>query len=307
MTTTVDIKLAPICLFVYNRPGHTLSTLQSLQQCRLADQSILYIYADGIKHHAAVENIQKIEEVRKIIRQEPWCKEVHIIESEKNKGLANSIITGVGEVLNKHGKAIIVEDDLHLSPAFLEYMNQALHFYEDDEKVMHIAAFTPPVKAAFPETFFFPVPTCWGWATWARAWQHFNPDAADLLPKVLQKGQRKFDFNFSINYVRMLQRNINRKVDSWFIRWYASIYLLDGLCLHPAKSLVRNTGLDHSGINSYKSSVFDTAVAESIQIKEIPHHFPVKVIKAYIRFNLKVKLRHIPEYAWRVITRNTDT
>jgi len=307
MNSVKGIPLAPICLFVYNRPIHTLSTLQSLKNCHLAKDSILYIYADGQKPDASEDQIQKINNVREIIRSDTWCKEVHIYESEINLGLAKSIIKGIGEVTDKHDKAIIIEDDLQLSPSFLEFMNEALDYYEANKAVMHIAGFTPHVKGILPETFFFPVPTCWGWATWRRAWQHFNPDAADLLPKVLNKGKRQFDFNYSINYVRMLKRNVNHKVDSWFIRWYASIYLENGLCLHPGKSLVRNTGLDHSGINSYKSKVFETQIADKILINEIPFEFSKRIIKRYICFNWKVKFRHIPEYAWRVLTRQLDT
>ena len=209
--------------------------------------------------------------------------------------------------MKEYGRAIVVEDDLSLSPAFLEYMNHALDFYSNDENVKHIAGFTPPLNKKLEETFFFPVPSCWGWASWERAWKHFNPDAAYLLPKILAKGRRQFDLNYSFNYVRMLKRNVRGKVDSWFIRWYASIYLLDGLCLHPGKSLVRNTGLDHSGINSYKSTVFDTEITDHVEIRTIPCQISKEAIKAHFNFNLKVKIRLLPEYAWRVITRNTDT
>lgn len=299
--------IAPICLFVFARPGHTLKTLQSLEENPLAKESILYIYADGPKESISTKVQEKILEVRCIIRSKQWCKEVHIIESEQNKGLANSIIAGVSEVIEKHGKAVIVEDDLLLSPVFLNYMNEALDFYESNEKVMHIAGFTPRFNRDLPETYFFPVPTCWGWATWKRAWKCFNPSAKELMERVLQKGQKQFDFNRSINYVRMLNRNVHGKVDSWFIRWYASIYLQEGLCLHPGKSLVQNIGLDRTGVNSYKSNVFETDLAEKISIQEIPIQLSKKAIKSYIRFNWKVKMRHTPEYIWRVLSGNVDT
>ena len=299
--------IAPICLFVYGRPEHTLKTLRSLTQNLLAKDSVLYIYADGPKDGIGETAQKNIAEVRRIIRSESWCKEVHIIESDKNKGLANSIISGVSEIIEKHGRVIILEDDLVLSPYFLEYMNDALDFYADHKEVMHIAGFTPSFKTQLNETFFFPVPTCWGWATWQRAWKEFNPSAADLMTKVLEKGQNQFDFNRSINYVRMLNRNVHAKVDSWFIRWYASIYLQGGLCLHPGKSLVQNIGLDRTGVNSYKSNVFETQLAEKVNIQKIPLELSKKAIKAYKRFNWKVKMRHTPEYIWRVLTGNVDT
>ncbi|MFC2114558.1 glycosyltransferase family 2 protein [Bacteroidota bacterium] len=150
--------VAPICLFVYNRPKHTLQTLQSLKGNLLADQSVLYVFADGPKDGASDDAIKRINEVREIVSREKWCREVHVIISDQNKGLANSIIKGVTETVSRHGKVIVLEDDLLLSEGFLTYMNNALDFYENQEEVMHIAGFAPDFGKDMPETFFFPVP-----------------------------------------------------------------------------------------------------------------------------------------------------
>lgn len=298
---------APICLFVYNRPEHTLKTLNSLKNARLAKDSRLFIFADGPKHGLSIEQILNIEKVRKIIRSEIWCRSVEIIESEKNKGLSKSIISGIEYVISRYGKVIVLEDDLILSAGFLEYMNKALLLYENEEKVMHIAGFIPRLKGDFGETFFYPVPTCWGWATWKRAWEHFNPSADELLPKVLEKGKYRFDINRSVNYVRMLKKNMKGYVNSWFIRWYASIYLMDGLCLHPGKSLVANTGIDRSGVNSYRSDAFDTDLADSVKLEKIELKISQNAYRAFVRFNYKVKMKHLPEYLWRLATNRIKT
>ena len=129
------MKLAPIILFVYNRPWHTEQTLRALMANELAAKSELYIYADGPKPNATDEQLQKIHEVRQLIRQEQWCDKVHIVESEKNKGLADSIIGGVTEIVNKYGKIIVLEDDIVPTTGFLQYMNDALEMYKDDEQV----------------------------------------------------------------------------------------------------------------------------------------------------------------------------
>ena len=129
------MKLAPIILFVYNRPWHTEQTLRALMANELAVESELYIYADGPKPNATDEQLQKIREVRQLIRQEQWCGKVHVVESEKNKGLANSVINGVSEIVNKYGRIIVLEDDLKTSPTFLTYMNQALEYYESFHSV----------------------------------------------------------------------------------------------------------------------------------------------------------------------------
>jgi len=302
-----NINPAPVCLFVYNRPEHTLKTLNSLKKCRLANKSRLYIFADGLKHGGSIDCILNIEKVRNIIKSEKWCESVEIIESERNKGLAKSIIEGVTYVINRYEKVIVLEDDLELSEGFLEYMNNALNYYENNEKVMHIAGFTPPLNFKLPETYFFHVPTCWGWASWKRAWDHFNPSATQLLPLVKQKGLQKFDIMHSVNYYRMLKKNSKGYVNSWFIRWYASIYLLDGLCLHPGKSLVNNTGIDRSGVNSYRSNVFDQTTTQQVCISEIKYEIRKDVLRAYFRFNFKVKMVHLPEYIWRLLTNRIKT
>ena len=108
------MKLSPIILFVYNRPWHTEQTLRALMANDLAPESELYIYADGPKSNATEEQLQKIREVRQLIRREQWCGNVHIVESEKNKGLADSVIGGVTEIINKYDK-VIVNDELSVA------------------------------------------------------------------------------------------------------------------------------------------------------------------------------------------------
>ena len=98
----MEKKLAPIVLFVYNRPWHTRQTLEALSKNSLADQSILYIYADGAKENATDAQLNEIKEVRCLIREKKWCKQVEIIEREKNIGVENVMITGITEIINKY-------------------------------------------------------------------------------------------------------------------------------------------------------------------------------------------------------------
>ena len=182
-------ELAPIVLFVYNRPEHTLKTLTSLSRNQLADKSELIIYADGPKINADINDLEKVKEVRKVIRRSKWCKSVEIIESPVNLGLATSIVKGISEILKKKENVIVLEDDLLLSMGFLSYMNDALDVYKNEERVMHLAGYLLPLKVKLPETFFLNIGSCWGWATWSRAWKFINLDASDLLEKVNSSGR----------------------------------------------------------------------------------------------------------------------
>ena len=180
---------APIALFTYNRADKTQRVVESLLKNAEAKFSDLFIFSDGPK---TPEKKAGVEENRKYIHTISGFNSVHIIEREKNWGLANSLIAGITEVINKYGKVIVVEDDLILSPYFLKFMNDGLEKYKDDDRVSSISGFIPPVKEKLPNTFFLRYFECWGWATWDRAWKLLNTDTKYLLRKIRMK---TYDFN----------------------------------------------------------------------------------------------------------------
>lgn len=262
--------LAPIALFVYNRPWHTRQTLEALAANELADQSVLYVFADGPKADATEEQKERIRQVREVVRSRQWCKEVHIVERQRNWGLADNIIDGVTQIVNQYGRIIVLEDDLVTSPGFLRYMNDALECYADEPRVMHISGYMFPVKGQLPATFFYNANSCWGWATWARAWQHFINDPLYLYKQVTKskKAVRKFNINNSFPFLSQLEANMLGKTKTWAIRWYASFFIRKGFALHPYPSLVNNIGHDNSGENCTLQDDFHWAtLAESIPVK----------------------------------------
>ncbi|HTK18914.1 MAG TPA: glycosyltransferase [Mucilaginibacter sp.] len=242
------MSLAPIVLFVYNRPRHTEQTLNALAENYLADQSTLFIYADGPKNDASAEALKEIKETREVIRQKKWCKEIFIIESSTNKGLANSVIAGVTEIVNRYEKIIVLEDDLVCHRSFLTYMNRYLDIYSVCESVISIHGFMYPTNKKINSPFFIKGADCWGWATWKRGWDLFEPDGQKLMDNLVQKGlTREFNFNDSYHFSGLLQSQIEGKIDSWAIRWYAAAFLQNKLTLYPPLSLIQNIGFDGSG------------------------------------------------------------
>jgi len=245
-------ELAPIVLFVYNRPWHALQTLEALEKNDLASESILYIFADGPKKNADEKTINQIRDTRAIIKKNLWCKEVVIHERENNLGLAESIITGVTEIINKYGNIIVLEDDIVTSSGFLSYVNSALRLYDSNEKVMHISAYQYPIESPqqLPSTFFVNIPTCWGWGTWARAWQNFNNDSSYLSRELHRNGiLKKFNLDNNYDYYSQIEQNEKGILKTWAVKWYASFLLKKGFSLHPNYSLTKNIGLDNSGEN----------------------------------------------------------
>jgi FkbM family methyltransferase len=271
----IKLNLAPIVLFVYNRPWHTQKTLEALSRNNLAEQSILYIYADGPKNGSNEQALKKIADTRAIAKSKNWCKEVCIIERENNAGLAESIISGVTETVNKYGKVIVLEDDIVTSTSFLKFMNQALDIYELEEKVWHISGYWYPAKGSsrLDETFFFCAATCWGWATWQRSWYKFTNNAIEIKDRILkiENAVSRFNIEDAYPFFDQLQLNINNIISTWAVKWYGSIFLNGGLSLHPRQSFTNNIGLDGSGINCETSSVFAWPVlADKVKIKKIP-------------------------------------
>lgn len=250
--------LAPIALFVYNRPQHTLQTLEYLKQNELADKSRLYIFSDGAK---TPQDEAKVAEVREIIRKTEGFLSVEIIERAENVGLANSIIAGVSKLVSEYGQVIVYEDDLISSPQTLSYFNRALDHYRETERVMHIGSYMFPIQSQkLPETFFFRAATSWGWATWERAWKHFEPDIDTLINQFDEKKKADFAIDNTMNYWKQIQEFKSGKNNSWAIRWYASIFLMNGLTLNPSQSLVRNIGHDGTGVHSGVNNIYEVAI-----------------------------------------------
>lgn len=264
-------NLAPIIVFAYDRPDHLSRTLDALAKNDLASQSDLYIYCDGPKTNAQIEQIERISKNRKVAYGADGFKSVTIIEREKNVGLKANIVGAVTEIVNKYGRVITLEDDIVTSAGFLRYMNDALELYKDDEQVMHISGYMWPHRYRLPETFFYPVPyPGGGWATWARAWQHYSDDAEALFHYWKDRWN---EFNkFGDNYLqKQLIANYKGEMNTWFIKWHAVMLMRGALTLYPGQSLTNNIGFDSLATNCYQTNKFDIDhLAESIKVKRKP-------------------------------------
>ena len=245
---------APIALFVYNRPFHSKKTVEALKSNHLAKDSNLFIFSDGWKGADDKDSVQK---VREYIKKVEGFKKVQIIESDSNLGLSRSIITGVTNLTNEYGRCIILEDDIITSTIFLNYMNFYLDKYSSDDRVGSIHGYSYPV-ANLPELYFLKGADCWGWATWKRSWAHFEVDGSTLMAQLKKRKLiRDINYNNSYPFYEMLKRQVKGEIDSWAIRWHASLFLKNKLTLYPGKSLVKNIGLDSSGTHCNKTSEYD--------------------------------------------------
>ena len=308
------MQYAPIALFTYNRADHTRQAVESLLKNAEAKDSDLFIFSDGPKNEKAKEGVEENREYirslknenetlalrnagatkRKNVSYENYFKSVTIIEREKNWGLANSLIAGITEIVNKYGRVIVVEDDLILSPYFLQFMNEALEKYKDEERVASISAFLNPIDCEAPDTFFLRYFACWGWATWKRGWDIMINDDRELLKRLRWK---KNDFNiggtgpfYGILYCDKVGLN-----DSWAVRFYASQFLAGKLQLFPGKTMAIQTGTDGSGTHGITiQHTFDSMrlCMKPIRLGDIAIEENKAMYEAFARFYAKGNREH---------------
>lgn len=253
--------LAPIVLFAYKRLSHLQRTISSLANNELAAESELFVFSDGPKTTA---DEKAVEAVREYLKSVIGFKMVRISESPINKGLANSIIDGVTTIVNQYGKIIVLEDNMESSPFFLRYMNEALTRFAGSEKIASIHAYSYSIGEEQPEYFLRRGADCWGWGTWADCWTLFNPDSVRLL-RELQKRHliREFDYQRAVPFSLMLREQATGKIDSWAIRWHASVFLAGKYSLQPGRSLIRNIGIDNTGMHCGAEPRFEVQLSQS--------------------------------------------
>lgn len=308
------MKLAPIVLFVFNRHWHTRKTIDSLKKNNLAKDSDLFIYSDGAKEEKDIANV---EEVRDYVNSVEGFKKVKVTERKENLGLANSIISGTTEVINRYGRVIVIEDDLIFTPNFLRFINEALEFYKNNKKVFSITGYNfPSTLMKIPEgypynVYFSPRCSSWGWATWKDRWEKVDWGVKDFDDLVKDKRrQRKYALSGD-DKMEMLTAQKMGKIDSWAIRWDYAHFKNDAFCLYPAKSFIDNIGFDGSGVHcdsfegyrlkeELKDRSYDIEFLKDVRLnRNIMREFR-KVFRRGLLFNLKKIIKKIIFYEkWR--------
>ena len=254
------MNFSPIIIFVYNRLHHLNTLFNSLQKNNLFKKSKVIVFSDGAKNEIDKD---KIDKVRELLKKRLIPQNSEIIENNVNLGLSRNVIGGLNKIFQIYDRAIILEDDLELSPFFLNYMNDALNLYATSENVASISGYMYPIEPKkFSNNYFFlKLIESWGWGTWKRAWKNFEKDSLILKKKIDEKKLvNEFNFESGISYYKMLTDNINGLNDSWAVRWYASTFLKNMNTLFPSKSFVKNIGVDDSGQHCSYTTVYDTLV-----------------------------------------------
>lgn len=283
-----NIQNAPVILFVYNRPDHTMQTLNALDNNIDADKSELYIFSDYAKNNQDIDAVLKVRAILREFEKKSHFKKVHICEAKEHKGLAGSVITGVSEIISQYGQAIVLEDDLVTSIDFLKFMNGALRYYEAEEKVWSIAGYTPDLKCLSKykkDVYMCLRAGSWGWATWKDRWDSVDWEVKDYADFIGNKKKRKQFKKRGYNLPDMLESQMQGRIDSWAIRFCYEQFKQDKITVNPTVSRIRNIGFDGTGTHGGISEKWNVHLNEKKQdIHYIPIEMNKKLINSYYTF-----------------------
>lgn len=291
-------KYAPILLFAFNRLQHTQQTVEALKKNELASESDFFIFSDGPK----VENDENVKKIREYIKTINGFKSVTIVEREKNFGLAESVITGVTEIVNKFGKVIVLEDDIVTSRYFLKFMNKCLEIYEERKEIFSISGYNLPPRTLKRPMFFKsnvfmnkrPMP--WGWATWKDRWEQADWVIVDYEKFVENEKEKKNFEEAGADLTKMLKAQMEGKIDSWYVRWCYSHYIHAAYAINPVNSYVNNNGFDGTGIHCGHSEKYENEMIDFYEEPEKDVVFRSKISdnfsEAFTSNGIKVEHSH---------------
>ncbi|HKJ79690.1 MAG TPA: glycosyltransferase [Prolixibacteraceae bacterium] len=271
---------APVCLFTYNRLWETQQTIEALKNNFLAQKSDLIIFSDGPKNEQAEEQVLH---VRNYVEGISGFKSIKIIHSSENKGLANSIISGVTRVLQEYGKVIVLEDDIVTRPNFLDFINQALDYYCENPKIRSINGYSLKLKSASKEIYFQKRSFPWGWGTWKNRWSEdfFNKQHIKSQIENDKSLLKKFKNDCGDDISKMLLDSLNNVNNSWYVRWVYTHFLTDTFSAYPIHSFVENIGYSDNGTHCRTINSYDSNIIESTNriFEFIPFEYPDEEVK----------------------------
>lgn len=274
------MKYAPVVLFVYKRADKAKKCLYSLEQNSICECSDLFIFCDGSKNEKDYYLVKETQEYIFSYVERSRFKSTKVIVSDRNKGLANSVIEGVTQVVNEYGRVIVIEDDLIVASEFLNYMNNSLDYFNNDENIGAISGYSYPIK--YPKNFshdvyFLKKGDCWGWATWANRWNSAKWCDVDFIEYVKDIKLRLQFEKCERGWDHLMIMQMRNQIDSWAIRWVYNLFVRSEYTVYPKSSLVSNGGFDATGTHCDENSNYLNELNNE-KCPQLEHLYDNKVI-----------------------------
>jgi LmbE family N-acetylglucosaminyl deacetylase len=266
MATAPRSALAPVAIFAFNRLDLLRKTIDALEAADGFANTPLYVFVDAPRAHRTDEATE-VSSVRDWLDEWSVRTGAKIFKSDVHQGLRKSIISGIASVLADHETVIVLEDDIIVSRSFLSFMNQGLEANKNRWDIFQISGYFVPHQASLPPLGLLRVPGSWGWATWRRAWAAYRDDAENLLKEVNDRDGHAFDLDDTYAFREALEKNVTGELDTWSVRWYASIFLRGGLVVYPRLSLTRNIGYGDRATNTLMEPMAKTFTRQTIAVE----------------------------------------
>lgn len=271
-----DALTAPVAFIIFNRPEPTAKVFEAIRQAR---PSKLIVIADGPRSNRKGE-AEACAAARFITEKVDWPCRVVRHYADENLGCRNRVASGLDLVFSEFEQAIILEDDCVPEPSFFRFCEELLERYRDDENVMAISGDNFQFgKHQIEHSYYFSrYPHVWGWATWRRAWKHYDLEMQDW-PHLRDSGwlARLFDHPKAIKFWRtVFQATYEKRIDTWDHQWTYACWRKNGLTALPSVNLISNVGFGDDATHTRRRSQFS-------HMKVKPLDFPLRHPPAIVR------------------------
>jgi hypothetical protein len=262
-------RATPVVFIIFNRPSTTERVFERIRQAAPAQ---LLVIADGPRL-GSLEDVEKCTAARSIIEKVDWKCEVQLNYAEVNMGCKRRISSGLDWAFGLVEEAIILEDDCLPHPTFFRFCEELLQQYRDDERIMSISGdnFLSGYQHTEHSYYFSRYPLCWGWATWRRAWKHYDHQMA-LWPRFASEEWLQgilVDRRAAESWTRIFGATYRGEIDTWDYAWTFACWVQSGLTVIPNTNLVSNIGFGADATHTTQSN------DRRANIKTHQIHFPV--------------------------------
>ena len=274
--------IVPVLFLIYNRPEHTQRVFAEI---RNAKPIRLYIAADGPRPTRS-KDFKLCEQARAVVDQIDWECEVFRLYRDTNLGCKLGVSSAISWFFDQEQEGIILEDDCLPDSSFFRFSSELLDHYRREPRVMMISGTNDlGIWNDEHESYHFSLGGIWGWASWSRAWKHFDesmsewntPTSARVLNSAFGN-HREYQKN-----TLLFESAFRGRIDTWDIQWKFARLIHRGLTVTPARNLVSNIGFGPEGTHTRRRRAF--SIEPPVYSMKFPlrHPVAVEVDREYVR------------------------
>ena len=276
-----------VAIFLYRRPELVQQLLAGLRAVR---PPRIWLVADGPKQAAEAERcLAARHEAEKAI---DWPCEVFRVYAETNLGLRARLETGLDAIFAREEEALLLEEDCHPVPGFFPFCSEMLARYRKETQVAAISGncFLPRSVQPEGDYFFSRYLHIWGWATWARAWNTYDPKAWAWPSGGFRSYFPEADEAECRYWNRIYSRVSNGEIRTWDYPWVSHLWSRGWVSVTPSENLVANRGFGPDATNTRDSSV--EVGIERLEPLHSPYRSPAGQIRADTALDRQVFRNH---------------